>query len=127
VVVRELPFGRPLVGQARKEGFEVLNFQAENPERRATLVVQVLLHSPGAAARPLGKLVCRTTESWGAEVIIDGKNTGRTTPIPLTQALELPLGKHKVVFRLGEKSTSPREFVLGDEHRERPLLLTGEL
>ncbi|HYV45061.1 MAG TPA: protein kinase [Myxococcaceae bacterium] len=56
------------------------------------------------AAKKRGMLACSSNPA-GADVIVDSKFTGRQTPIPIAKPLELPVGPHKVVFRLGGKSS----------------------
>jgi hypothetical protein len=74
-----------------------------------------------------GRLAC-TSIPVGAEVLIDGKPTGRRTPVPKSQALELPLGDHRIVFRLDGKSSVPREFTITEAHTEAaPLVIREEL
>ena len=57
---------------------------------------------------------------------VDGKNTGSKTPVPQTQPIELPVGKHKVIFKLDGKSSPPVEI---DPRREqgKPPIVSGEL
>ena len=50
-------------------------------------------------ARGVGHLVC-TSNPQGAEIFIDGKPTGRRTPVPATDPIELPPGKHRVLFEI---------------------------
>jgi serine/threonine protein kinase len=58
--------------------------------------------------KPKGRLACSSNPPF-ADVYVDGKPTGRQTPIPLNNPLELPAGSHKVVFRLGAKSSAPQQ------------------
>jgi hypothetical protein len=143
VVLGDLVFGKAYVGQARKPGFEVLNFKAENPERLTTLEVPLrMVHaaatsprSPAlptetrrleARAAPLARLAC-TSNPVGAEVLIDGRPTGRTTPIPRSQALELPVGAHRIAFRLKGSSSVTLDFTLSEQNRDTPLVLRADL
>lgn len=83
----------------------------------------------GTASKGMGKLIC-TSDPVDAEVIIDGKPTGRRTPVPRSQPIELPFGKHTVAFRRGGKSSPVHEIVIGAEQQENPFLvkaLKGEL
>ena len=59
----------------------------------------------------------------GALITIDGKPTGRKTPVPLSQAFKLAPGKHTVVFTLDETSSAPQEFEVTD----RTLVVKGEV
>jgi hypothetical protein len=149
-----LTMGRSYEGQAKKAGFKTRSFTLGNPRHQQTISARFELEpsavkrqseperapsasptvtpksptSPKGAAK-LGKLTC-TSDPVGAEVIIDGKPTGRRTPVPRGQELELPFGKHRIVFRIDGRSTPPRDFVIGEEQREKPLLIRspqGEL
>jgi hypothetical protein len=132
VVVPDLLPGRAYPVQARKAGFEVLTLTLENPDRLATLEVPLTLVRRRAppprapAGHALGKLVCTTTPP-GAEVLVDGRSTGKTTPISRAHAIELPLGMHTVVFRLGGQLSPLRSFTLGEQHRGAPLLIDATL
>jgi hypothetical protein len=53
---------------------------------------------------PNGYLVAYTTP-W-AKVSIDGKDTGKMTPIAPRAKIALPPGKHKVTFVVGRESWS---------------------
>ncbi|MBK7859533.1 MAG: protein kinase [Archangiaceae bacterium] len=74
----------------------------------------------GKAAK--GKFAC-ATKPLGAEVWVDGKNTGEKTPISLSKAIELPLGKHKVTFKLNGKTIGPFDI---DVTEEEVAKLTGK-
>ena len=61
---------------------------------------------PVAAAPEKGSLILSTTP-W-AYISIDGKATGRSTPVTETRPLKLSPGKHKVTFvKDGQKFTFP--------------------
>lgn len=66
---------------------------------------------PKPASRPApqakGALACSSRPN-GAEVWVDNKPTGRVTPIPINDPLVLPVGSHKVVFKLAGKQSAPR-------------------
>ena len=66
---------------------------------------------PEPAGKGKGKLACASKPA-GAEVWVDGKYTGKKTPVAISSALELAAGKHKVVFKLNGKSSSPQEIVI---------------
>jgi len=64
--------------------------------------------TPAAAAGEKGGLIAHTTP-W-ARVIVDGKDSGRNTPIVPKKPIMLPPGKHKVTFKIqstGETFTFP--------------------
>jgi serine/threonine protein kinase len=54
-----------------------------------------------------GKLACSSNPA-GADIFVDGRPTGRQTPVPISNALELGVGAHKVVFKFGGKSSAPQ-------------------
>jgi hypothetical protein len=74
----------------------------------------------------MGK-VAFTSKPIGAEVHVDGRNTGKKTPVPQPQALEFSVGKHKVVFKLDGKSSAPLEFEVTEANKDKPLVVKGEL
>lgn len=59
-----------------------------------------------------GQLAC-TTKPVGAEVWVDGKPTGRTTPIALSSPLELSVGKHRVTFKLNGRELT-KDVTIGE-------------
>jgi outer membrane biosynthesis protein TonB len=60
--------------------------------------------TPGSSKKKkTGTLACRSDPS-GAEIFIDGRSTGRRTPVPVGSAIELPVGKHKLTLKSGSKS-----------------------
>ncbi|MEW5742014.1 MAG: PEGA domain-containing protein, partial [Myxococcota bacterium] len=64
--------------------------------------------------KALGKLACNTTPT-GAEIYVDGKNTGKKTPLPKSQALELPVGNHKVSFKFAGKMSAPQTVEIKED------------
>ncbi|CAM3666010.1 protein kinase [Corallococcus sp. ZKHCc1 1396] len=64
-----------------------------------------------APSNAVGKFACSTSPA-GAQIWVDGKNTGRVSPVPLGNPLSLPVGKRKVVFKLNGKSTKPQVVVI---------------
>ncbi len=72
-----------------------------------------------------GKLAC-TSKPVGAEIWINGRNTGKKTPLPKTQALELPYGKHKILFKLDGKSSAVQEITITEANKDDPLVVKGE-
>ncbi|MFP2909976.1 protein kinase domain-containing protein [Pyxidicoccus sp. 3LFB2] len=54
----------------------------------------------------MGKFAC-STKPAGADIIVDGKKTGRQTPVPLSAPLMLQVGNRKVSFKLNGKTTKP--------------------
>ncbi|QAT84168.1 serine/threonine protein kinase [Corallococcus coralloides] len=70
---------------------------------------------PKPAAAAMGKFACSTSPA-GAQIWVDGRNTGRVSPVPLGNPLQLPVGKRKVVFKLNGKSTKPQVVVIDKEN-----------
>ena len=77
-------------------------------------------------SKVMGK-VAFASKPTGAEVWVDGKNTGKKTPVPQPQAIELSVGKHKVVFKLDGKSSPPQDFEVLDENKDKPKVVKGEI
>ncbi|RKH58076.1 serine/threonine-protein kinase [Corallococcus aberystwythensis] len=69
---------------------------------------------PKPAAAAMGKFACSTSPA-GAQIWVDGKNTGRVSPVPLGNPLTLPVGKRKVFFKLNGKATKPQVVVIEAE------------
>ncbi|MHB8872817.1 MAG: protein kinase domain-containing protein [Myxococcaceae bacterium] len=78
--------------------------------------------TPTKSSKVMGKLACATRPA-GAEVWVDGKNTNRQTPVPISNPLVLPAGPHKVVFKLSGKQSGPHPVVITDDGT--PYLLKG--
>ena len=74
-----------------------------------------------AAAKGKGRLAC-SSKPAGAEVWIDGKNTGKKTPVAISSAIELAAGKHKVIFKLNGKASAPQEITI---EADQPIVLKG--
>jgi hypothetical protein len=73
------------------------------------------------AAKGKGSLAC-SSKPAGADIWVDGKNTGKKTPLPVSSALELPAGKHSVIFKLNGKASAPVEVTIEADH---PSVLKG--
>ncbi|MCY1002590.1 protein kinase [Myxococcus sp. MISCRS1] len=61
---------------------------------------------PPPASKATGTLAC-STKPAGAEIFVDGKKTGRQTPVTLGSPLVLPVGKRKITFKLNGKTSKP--------------------
>jgi serine/threonine protein kinase len=72
-----------------------------------------------------GKLMKVNSNPVGAEVFVDGKSTGRKTPILPKEPLELSAGKHKLTFKLNGKMSPPVEVVVTEG--ENAALIKGEI
>ncbi|GEN09354.1 Serine/threonine protein kinase [Myxococcus fulvus] len=57
-------------------------------------------------SKATGTLAC-STKPAGAEIFVDGKKTGRQTPVTLGSPLVLPVGKRKITFKLNGKTSKP--------------------
>ena len=77
------------------------------PPKPAPLPAPVVAKPPPhvPANKPKGRLACSSNPA-GAEIFVDGRSTGRQTPVPISNPLELPVGAHKVVFKFGGKSSA---------------------
>ncbi len=73
------------------------------PEREKPRVVEKAQPAPKKELK-LGKFAC-STKPPGAQIWVDGKNTGRQTPVALGSPLMLPVGQRKIVFKLDGKAT----------------------
>jgi eukaryotic-like serine/threonine-protein kinase len=80
---------------------------------------------PPKASAAKGKLMKVNSNPVGAEVFVDGKSTGRKTPILPKEPLELSAGKHKLTFKLGGKMSPPVEVVVTEG--ENSTLIRGEI
>lgn len=60
-----------------------------------------------AVSKVMGKLAA-STKPAGAQIWVDGKYTGRDTPVAIGNPLLLPVGTRKVFFKLGNKQTKPQ-------------------
>ncbi|MGI5861319.1 MAG: protein kinase domain-containing protein [Myxococcales bacterium] len=80
--------------------YAILDRKAEKPARPAKPKPK-----PKAKPKGFGKLV--TISSPVAQVFVDGKDTGRWTPIPNAKPLEIPAGKHTITYKAadGRKAT----------------------
>jgi hypothetical protein len=137
-VVADLKLG-PHRYTARKPGFRSKTATFKSDTEGETLAVQVDLekereaaeaepaptHSthvssaPAPAHQPkaFGRLAC-SSKPAGAQVWVDGKYSGRDTPVALGNPLVLAVGKHEVVFKLkeaGKKSGVHRVEIKEDD------------
>ncbi len=81
---------------------------------------------PAPKAKGSGK-VAFASKPTGAEVWVDGKNTGKKTPVPQPAALEFSFGTHKAVFKLDGKASAPVEFEVTEENRDKPRIVKGDI
>jgi len=73
---------------------------------------------PAPKSKATGMLAC-STKPAGAEIIVDGKKTGRQTPVTLGSPLVLPVGKRKISFKLGNKTTKPVVVSISENKMEK--------
>ncbi len=72
-----------------------------------------------------GQLACSTNPA-GAEVWVNGKPTGRKTPVVLLNPLVLPVGTHEVVFKFeGKQSTAIDVAIKENETAKLTNVLVG--
>lgn len=57
----------------------------------------------------VGKLACSSRPA-GAEVWVDGVNTGKRTPVTMANAVELPVGVHEIVYKLNGEQSAPHKI-----------------
>jgi eukaryotic-like serine/threonine-protein kinase len=126
VKIPELVLGRTYRGLAKKKGFIPEAFMVENPSGEPVVEVMVALNAeppvvkkeapvkkdsksapPTVKSHAMGQLKISSNPT-GAEVILDGKPTGRKTPILKADPLGVAVGKHKVQFKLGGKWLSSK-------------------
>ena len=62
-----------------------------------------------AAPRVVYGKVALSSQPSGAAIYVDGKKVNRVTPVGLSSPLELPVGEHTIVFKLGSRSSEPRK------------------
>jgi len=75
---------------------------------------------PPEPPRVKGRLACSSFPA-GADIFIDGRPTGRQTPVPINSPLELGVGAHKVVFKFGGKSSAPQSVQIKENEVSRLL------
>ncbi|MBN1207238.1 MAG: protein kinase [Myxococcaceae bacterium] len=61
--------------------------------------------------RATGKFAA-STKPAGAQIWVDGKYSGRDTPVAIGNPLVLPVGNRKIVFKLGGKQTRPQSVTI---------------
>lgn len=71
-------------------------------------------------SRAKGRLAA-STHPAGAEIYVDNRPTGRHTPVAPGSPLMIPVGTHKIYFRLGSKKSSVQTVVI-DENETTKLI-----
>ncbi|HYH97488.1 toll/interleukin-1 receptor domain-containing protein [Hyalangium sp.] len=110
---------KPYAGEFKYEGISELEvefeLEKEEPNPTATSAPQptqpVVTPTPKAALAKLGRFAASTSPS-GAQIWVDGKDTGRLTPVPIGSALMLPVGRRKIVFKLNDKQSKPQTVTI---------------
>jgi len=93
-------------GKFRSDGQPEINippFTMEKVEKPEPGVGAVPGGPPPPKRAGFGELAC-ATRPQGAQIFVDGKPTGRTTPATPASPVRVPAGKHKITFKLGAKS-----------------------
>jgi hypothetical protein len=70
--------------------------------------------TPLSKSSAKGKLLKVASSPTGADIIVDGKQTGRKTPVLPAQPLELSTGKHRLQFKLNGKLSPVVEVVVAE-------------
>jgi hypothetical protein len=78
------------------------------------------------SARLTGKLACRSFPA-GAEVWVDGKYSGRSTPISIANPLELPVGTHLLLFKMPDGTKQSAKQAVQIRHNEITKLINVPL
>jgi serine/threonine protein kinase len=69
---------------------------------------------PAKASATKGRLMKVKSNPVGADVYVDGKPTGRKTPIIPAVPLELSTGKHRLTFKFEGKMSPPVEVIVSE-------------
>jgi serine/threonine protein kinase len=108
---------KPYAGEFKSDGDTELTVEF-TLEKEATKVAEPPKPAPPkptptptppkpAPAKVMGKLAA-STKPAGAQIWVDGKYSGRDTPVAIGNPLLLPVGARKIVFKLGGKQTKPQ-------------------
>ncbi|NVJ22869.1 PEGA domain-containing protein, partial [Myxococcus sp. AM011] len=116
---------KPYAGQflAKGDADELtISFDLIKEEKRP---VETVVKPPPPPSNPTppkskatGMLAC-STKPAGAEILVDGKKTGRQTPVTLGSPLVLPVGKRKISFKLNGKTTKPQVVLISENKMEK--------
>lgn len=109
-----LDVGRSYRYEARAKGYEAVE-GIVGSYGASTLAIPLTMRKAGDRSAPMGrgKLVLSTVPN-GAEIHLNGVPTGRFTPVTAAQPIEVPAGRHVLLFRLGETESRPQRVTLGD-------------
>jgi hypothetical protein len=81
------------------------------------------IEPPTPKAKGKGFLVI-ASKPW-ARVLVDGKDTGRNTPIPPSNPLALPAGNHEITLEVKSKRFNFTVTIRADETHRLIKTLTG--
>jgi eukaryotic-like serine/threonine-protein kinase len=81
------------------------------PEPKPKPQPPVVTPTPKPAPAKLGKFAA-STKPAGAQIWVDGKYSGRDTPVAIGNPLMLPVGSRKIVFKLNGKQTKPQAITI---------------
>ncbi|MDC0708928.1 protein kinase [Stigmatella sp. ncwal1] len=119
---------KPFSGEFEYEGQpeQQVSFDLEKePQKEPAPVVATKVPEPKPEPKPkpppppkeppkskaMGKFAC-STKPAGARIWVDGKDTGRETPVAIGNPLLLPVGNRKIVFKLNGKQTKPKTVLI---------------
>ncbi|HVG59668.1 MAG TPA: serine/threonine-protein kinase [Hyalangium sp.] len=107
---------KPFAGEFKYDGnpereveFELVKEESRPPPTPQPTPKPVV-NTPKPAAK-VGKFAA-STKPAGAQIWVDGRNTGRLTPVAIGNPLLLPVGNRKIVFKLNGKQSEPRTVTI---------------
>ncbi len=80
-------------------------------ESRPTVRQSSSSKSPRPSRTVKGKLAC-SSRPPGAQIWVDGRYSGRETPVALGNPLVLPVGTHTIIFKLDGKQSKPKKVTI---------------
>jgi hypothetical protein len=109
---------KPLSGELKYGGSPELEVEVELEKEEAKPAPppqptppKPVVNTPKPAPAKLGKFAA-STKPAGAQIWVDGKYSGRDTPVAIGNPLLLPLGSRKIVFKLNGKQTKPQTVTI---------------
>jgi hypothetical protein len=110
---------KPMSGELKYGGSPEVEVEVElekeepkpTPPPQQTTPKPVVTPTPKPAPAKLGKFAA-STKPAGAQIWVDGKYSGRDTPVAIGNPLLLPLGSRKIVFKLNGKQTKPQTVTI---------------
>jgi serine/threonine protein kinase len=109
---------KPYAGEFEYEGSPELKVEFELEKEPEKVVTKPPPPQPEPKPKPpppaptpkkavMGKLAA-STKPAGAQIWVDGKYSGRDTPVAIGNPLLVPVGSRKIVFKLNGKQTKPQ-------------------